>query len=301
MLMWTKQVGSLLASGIMALMLTACIELPESENPDSDNVVGVEDTTSEGGGGSPSEPPVVNPPPTSPLPTPVPPPPTNPLPTPTPPPPTNPLPTPIPPPTTNPPPAVNQPPVAQFTMTPGEGTTQTEIHFNAAASTDGDGQIVEYLWSFGDGNEASGVTVSHVYQTPGIRTVSLRVVDNDGAIHQRNRTINISESPSVTLPWYLSVRAVSEDGQQGPFSNEVHGDLSPNQLITLVWNAPNTTLDGACTTISGYEIQMGGAPGVYTHAITVHSNFTGLSCVATGVNTCGNTYTCEVDVTVPGS
>ncbi len=106
---------------------------------------------------------------------------------------------------------------------------------------------------------------------------------------------------STRQPWYISTRAVDEAGRQSPYSNEVQGDFLANETVTLAWGAPNMALDGTCTTINGYEIQMGGTPGVYTHAITVHSNFAGLSCAATGVNACGNTYTCEVDVAVPSS
>jgi hypothetical protein len=51
--------------------------------------------------------------------------------------------------------------------------------FDAANSTDSDGDIVSYSWNFGDGSVGSGVTVFHVFNTTGTFTVSLLVTDDD--------------------------------------------------------------------------------------------------------------------------
>ncbi|WP_299249399.1 PKD domain-containing protein [uncultured Aquimarina sp.] len=53
------------------------------------------------------------------------------------------------------------------------------IIFNAIDSFDRDGDIIEYLWSFGDNTSANGREVSHSYLSPGEFTVSLEVTDND--------------------------------------------------------------------------------------------------------------------------
>ena len=110
-----------------------------------------------------------------------------------------------------------------------------------------------------------------------------------------------SAPPSSSEPtsWYMAVRAVDDEGQQGPYSNEVSGQVVPGQTVTLAWNAPNTALDGTCKVVGGYLIEMGTSSGVYTHSQTVQTNNTGLSCYPTGSNFCGNTYTCEVGITVP--
>jgi PKD repeat protein len=52
--------------------------------------------------------------------------------------------------------------------------------FDASATTDPDGDIVSYGWSFGDGNTASGVSVSNTYLTPGTYAVTLTVTDAEG-------------------------------------------------------------------------------------------------------------------------
>ena len=54
-----------------------------------------------------------------------------------------------------------------------------DVTFDATASQPGDDQtpIVEYLWSFGDGEVGSGVLVDHAYGQPGLYEVRLVVTD----------------------------------------------------------------------------------------------------------------------------
>lgn len=56
------------------------------------------------------------------------------------------------------------------------------VSFNGSASSDPDGTIQSYDWSFGDGTpNQSGVTVSHTYSSAGQYSVTLTVTDNAGA------------------------------------------------------------------------------------------------------------------------
>jgi PKD repeat protein len=74
-------------------------------------------------------------------------------------------------------PAANNPPVAAFTSTVASLTAS----FDGTTSTDPDGTVASYAWSFGDGQTGTGSTVSHSYATAGTFTVSLTVTDNQGA------------------------------------------------------------------------------------------------------------------------
>lgn len=75
----------------------------------------------------------------------------------------------------------NAPPVAAFTADQDRGTAPLTVSFDASASTDPDGSIASYMWSFGDGTTGSGADVEHVYQTPGLYTATLTVTDDRGA------------------------------------------------------------------------------------------------------------------------
>jgi YVTN family beta-propeller protein len=74
--------------------------------------------------------------------------------------------------------APDQSPTATFTA-PSAIATFLSI-FDGSASTDPDGAVASYAWSFGDGGVASGPSVSHTYAAPGTYNAQLSVVDNEG-------------------------------------------------------------------------------------------------------------------------
>ena len=61
--------------------------------------------------------------------------------------------------------------------------------FNALDSRDPDGEVVDYKWDLGDGTEATGVVVDHVFTEKGSYDVTLTVSDDMG--EQRSQTIGI--------------------------------------------------------------------------------------------------------------
>ena len=82
--------------------------------------------------------------------------------------------------------ALNYAPIAEFTANVYAITVDDPIWFDAFESYDPDGEIVEYLWDFGDGETDEGVTVSHAYTSAhgsGWKpVVTLTVVDETGAV-----------------------------------------------------------------------------------------------------------------------
>ena len=80
----------------------------------------------------------------------------------------------------------NVAPNASFTYS----CTDLTCSFNASGSSDSDGSITNYSWSFG----GSGVTASNTFASAGNYSVTLTVTDDDGAID------NVSQSVSVTAP-----------------------------------------------------------------------------------------------------
>ena len=106
----------------------------------------------------------------------------------------------------------NQPPVADFTFAadPGDPTHQT-IDFTDA-STDPDGTIASWDWDFGDGSPHSTLqNPTHVYATPGTRTVVLTVTDNLGATDSQNYPVTtpLGGASRVNMPilWAASMAA----------------------------------------------------------------------------------------------
>ncbi|MGB9135286.1 MAG: PKD domain-containing protein [Candidatus Bathyarchaeia archaeon] len=92
---------------------------------------------------------------------------------------------------------LNRLPAASFTESAGTVLTQEVIHFNAAGSYDPDGAIVTYFWTFGDGTNATGVTVDHAYGDSGIYTATLTITDNDGGTASSSATKIVLNRPPV--------------------------------------------------------------------------------------------------------
>ncbi len=72
----------------------------------------------------------------------------------------------------------NSPPTALFSF----NCTELACNFDATDSSDSDGSITSYSWSFGDGSPSiSGATTSHDFPENGTYSVTLTVTDNEGA------------------------------------------------------------------------------------------------------------------------
>lgn len=92
--------------------------------------------------------------------------------------------------------ATNQPPTASFTFT----CTELDCSFDGTGSTDGDGSIQGYQWSFGDGATATGATASHAYAAAGSYVVTLTVTDDDGAADSDSKTVTVTAGTANQPP-----------------------------------------------------------------------------------------------------
>lgn len=97
-------------------------------------------------------------------------------------------------------------PVARFTFTPSNPRPQQSISFDATESSDSDGTISSYSWTFGDGNSDSGNTTAHSYTTDGSFNVTLTVTDDDGATSSFSQTVAVLlGGTSTRIPQILEV------------------------------------------------------------------------------------------------
>ena len=75
----------------------------------------------------------------------------------------------------------NNPPVAEAIADTTNGPAPLTVAFDGSSSTDDEGPIASYDWDFGDGEEGSGASVTHIYQNSGVFTAKLTVTDGVGA------------------------------------------------------------------------------------------------------------------------
>ena len=121
---------------------------------------------------------------------------------------------------------------------PYEGLVGGDITFDGSGSTDNDGELVEYLWDFGDGSTGTGSSVAHTYSTAGTFTISLVVKDDDGASSSAvTTTAVISEPPQVS-----SVNTV-------PITNATnvvgYTEVTVDQLVQIFINRGSSKVDWA--------------------------------------------------------
>lgn len=99
--------------------------------------------------------------------------------------------------------ALNRLPIPSFTLSPSTYiAAKQEARFDASPSSDPDGEIVQYLWSFGDGTTGEGMIVDHAFPfaPPGTGSwspvITLTVVDENGGTKSTSRQIIVVGCPT---------------------------------------------------------------------------------------------------------
>lgn len=78
-------------------------------------------------------------------------------------------------------------------------------------STDSDGTIAAWRWSFGDGGTSTDRSPTRTYATPGTYTVTLTVTDNSGGTNQRSAPVTVASGSSNIV---LTATGRTEGGVQ---------------------------------------------------------------------------------------
>jgi PKD repeat protein len=97
---------------------------------------------------------------------------------------------------------VNLPPLPAFAITPPTGIVPVTVTFDAAASSDPDGTIVLYDWTFSDGDSAQGKKIARVFTAPGVYSVKLTVTDDFGKAANLVKTFELlGLKPPLNIRW----------------------------------------------------------------------------------------------------
>ncbi len=99
----------------------------------------------------------------------------------------------------------NRPPVASIAVSPAAPLTGDDVTLDGRGSGDPDGTIVAGAWDLdGDGefDDAAGPVATATFDTPGPHTVSLRVVDDNGATAEASAEIAVAQgaAPAADAP-----------------------------------------------------------------------------------------------------
>ena len=168
-----------------------------------------------------------------------------------------------------PPPPGNSAPTASFTAT----CTLLTCDFDASASSDTDGTIASYSWSFGDGNIASTAIASNTYAANGSYSVSLTVTDDGGATNTTSQVVTVS------------------DGTQPPPANiTLSGSRASNgRSITLNWSGATTT--NVDVYVNGNFNNTTANDGTITYSVNKNTTYTFDICEEGSTTSCSNSIT----------
>jgi len=169
----------------------------------------------------------------------------------------------------------NTPPNAIASANPASGIIPLAVSFSGAGSSDPDGSIASYAWSFGDGSNASGITASHTYTSAGTFTATLTVTDNRGATGFQNVAITATADPNViNAPSALSASAPRKGSVTLNWT-----DNSNNESGFYIERAPSSTgvfarVGQVAANVKTFS-QSGVASGTYLYRVQAFSTTTG--------------------------
>ena len=160
---------------------------------------------------------------------------------------------------------------------------------DGSGSTDPDGTISGYAWTFGDGGTATGAKASHVYAVAGTYAVTLKVTDNSGATNSLTKSVSVVGNATPTASFTVSASGLATTVDGSP-STDPDGTIA-----TYAW----TFGDGA--TASGVRASHTYAvSGAYSITLTVTDNVGAANSVTKSVTVANAAPVASFTVTTSG-
>jgi PKD repeat protein len=165
-------------------------------------------------------------------------------------------------------------PQALFTATQTEDVIPFTVGFNGSLSYAPDGDIVSYLWTFGDGSSETGPVTEHTFQEDGMYDVRLLVIDSKGASTSSSVTIH-ALNPPPTAGFEYSPKSNMDGTYIVSCSETVTFDArnlcsDDGDIVAYEWYFGYREADGSPATDSGPVVEHEFLyPGTYTIILTV--------------------------------
>ncbi|MGK2875867.1 MAG: PKD domain-containing protein [Nocardioides sp.] len=126
--------------------------------------------------------------------------------------------------------------------------TELQCSFSSTGSSDPDGTIASYHWSFGDGQTGSGANPAHTYTAGGTYSVTLTVTDNEGGQGTYTATVTLNAAPVADftpecdlLSCTFTSTAYDPDGTIASYAWDFgDGQTSTTTSPTHVYSTPGT-------------------------------------------------------------
>ncbi|HEY3833228.1 MAG TPA: PKD domain-containing protein [Acidimicrobiia bacterium] len=116
---------------------------------------------------------------------------------------------------------------------------QTNCSFDAHISVDNEAPITTYVWNFGDGHTATGLTAQHTYSGSGARTVTLTVTDQGGASAHVSAPVDVNTLTNVGTSMFSFGSHYTINSVYKPITGDFNGDGKTD----IIWYAPGPDPD----------------------------------------------------------
>ncbi|TDK50576.1 PKD domain-containing protein [Antarcticimicrobium luteum] len=159
---------------------------------------------------------------------------------------------------------VNAPPEPRFAI-PDRPVSVSELAvLDGSASTDADGQILSYIWDFGDGATGEGQVVNYAWTRPGAFTVTLTVIDDSGtasAVQTASQVVRVDAAPVAEAgpDQFVTTSVVQFDGGGSTDSD--------GSVASWTWDFGDGASATGQTAEHAYE-----RPGTYEVALVVRDD-----------------------------
>lgn len=157
---------------------------------------------------------------------------------------------------------VDDPPVARITVPRSYAKVGTPFVVNGTTSSDSDGTVRRWVWTFGDGGSASGAVASHVFAATGVFNLGLEVFDNNNLTAVAYYSVSVVEPKSPTA---ILTYSPTRPDVGTPVVFNANQSLDPDgAILTYTWEFGDGSLGSGELAAHRY-----GAPGIYTVILTV--------------------------------
>jgi len=129
-------------------------------------------------------------------------------------------------------------PIANFTYSINDKTVQ----FDGSASHDPDGYITQYTFDFGDGDNETGMIVSHTYADYGTYNVTLTITDNDGKNDTISKDVTLEDTIPPEISGFQAVPTVQSPGGHVNISAQVTDNIGLSD-VRLVIRYPDSYVE----------------------------------------------------------
>lgn len=152
----------------------------------------------------------------------------------------------------------------KFTFSPSNPREHDDIFFDASSSSDPDGHIVSYTWTWGDGTTGSGRQTTKSYDFAGTYGVVLTVTDQFGTSVSTTPTALVVGTSANPVARFTVSPTNPTVGMSVSFNAVASTATSPRKIVGYNWDMGDGTLKEGQIISHTYQL-----PGSYTVTLVV--------------------------------